>query len=400
MSLRSLGISLAALLSLSCDALMTSPPNPEDTLAEPIEELTTTQLQLHLQGDEQFAKVFTAAEGLGPVFVSTSCQSCHVGDGKGHALTTLTRFGRYDGEIWNALEHLGGPQLQSRALPGFDPEVIPAEATGVARFMPPAVSGLGYLEAVTDDEILRYADPDDRDGDGISGRVHLIDPPEYFLLRPGRSLIDGRAIGRFGFKAASVDLLHQTAKAYREDMGVTSDFEMLDVPRHASDLVADPEASAAIVQSVVFYLRTLKTPPRRGQTSPGVLRGEQLFADAGCTSCHRPSIVTGPSDIAAISNREIHPYTDVLLHDMGPELDDGYTEGAAETREWRTTPLWGIGLASHSQGGTPRYLHDGRASSLREAIRFHGGEAAASRDRFNAMSSHEQEALLEFLESL
>jgi CxxC motif-containing protein (DUF1111 family) len=158
--------------------------------------------------------------------------------------------------------------------------------------------------------------------------------------------------------------------------------------------------SSATVANVVFYLKTLRVPPRREADHPEVLAGEQLFEQVGCAGCHVPAMTTGASELAVLDRVEFHPYTDLLLHDMGPGLDDGYTEGVATTSEWRTAPLWGIGIQESFQGGEAYYLHDGRARTLREAIEWHDGEGAASRDAFDALSSEDQERLLRFLRSL
>jgi len=167
-----------------------------------------------------------------------------------------------------------------------------------------------------------------------------------------------------------------------------------------ADAIPDPEAAGSVVDAVVFYLRTLRAPPRRRATSADVASGDSLFRRIGCASCHTPTLRTGRSSIAPLDRVEFHPFTDLLLHDMGPELDDGYTEGNATTSEWRTAPLWGVGIAERAQGGTPFYLHDGRAHSLRDAIRFHGGEASRSRAAFNALTPAQQEQLLAYLRSL
>jgi CxxC motif-containing protein (DUF1111 family) len=207
----------------------------------------------------------------------------------------------------------------------------------------------------------------------------------------------GKYIGRFGKKAAAIDLLHQTVNAYNQDIGITSSFDPIDpYTKHA----LDPEVSDKTVHDVVFYLRTLKTPIQRTQEDGAVLRGKQLFMETGCAECHVPSWVTPASDIAALSNKTFSPYTDLLLHDMGAGLDDGYTEGTAKTSEWRTPPLWGLGLAPIAQGGQYFLLHDGRAHSIRDAIELHGGEATPARDRFIQLTADEQENLLRFLQSL
>jgi CxxC motif-containing protein (DUF1111 family) len=193
--------------------------------------------------------------------------------------------------------------------------------------------------------------------------------------------------------------------AYHEDMGITSDLLPEDVfnPRagsRASDAAPDPEVSSSTVANVVFYLKTLRAPPRRNAADPEVLAGEQLFTDIGCAGCHLPTLRTGRSEIDVLDRVEFHPYTDLLLHDMGPELDDGYTEGVALPSEWRTPPLWGIGIQQNFQGGGAFFLHDGRARSFREAIDYHGGEGSNSRAAFDALQAPDQERLLRFLGSL
>jgi CxxC motif-containing protein (DUF1111 family) len=219
------------------------------------------------------------------------------------------------------------------------------------------------------------------------------------------TLVEGGYIGRFGKKALTVNLLHQTVGAYHEDMGVTSDLipEDLFNPAagvRASDDVPDPEVSSSAVANVVFYLKTLRAPSRRNADDPDVLAGQALFGEIGCAACHIPTLRTGRSEIEVLNEVEFHPYTDLLLHDMGPELDDGYTEGRALTSEWRTPPLWGLGLAADFQGGRPFLMHDGRARSIEEAIELHGGEGDASRALFRALSDEDRARLLAFLESL
>jgi CxxC motif-containing protein (DUF1111 family) len=407
---------LMGVAAAACDPLLPSAPPDDELLAGPIDGLSQPQRARHLAGDGQFGRPFAAADGLGPIFVATSCESCHVGDGKGHPVFNLTRFGRPTPSGFDPMRALGGPQVQNRALLDYVAEVVPAGATGVAVFTPPSVTGLGLLEAVEDGTLLALEDPDDADGDGISGRIQLIGPgdiadgaaslDDFIRQDPGsRVVIAGRYIGRFGKKAATVNLLHQVVMAYREDMGITSDLVPADpvntqVGHLAADAAADPEVGSGVVSDVAFYIRTLRPPPRREGESPDVQAGEAAFVEIGCAGCHVPSLTTGPSLIAPLDRVTFHPYTDLLLHDMGPELDDDYTEGRALTSEWRTAPLWGIGLAENSQGGEAFYLHDGRARTLREAITLHGGEAAASRSAFQALAADAQELVLRFLGSL
>ena len=413
-----LGLSLIlAAIPAACDALTPAGPQEDQLLDGTIEGMTPSQVRQHLVGDGDFGKRFTIADGLGPIFVATSCEQCHVGDGKGHLVFNLTRFGTLGPDGFDFLTEFGGPQLQHRSIPGYPPEVVPASATGIAEFTAPAVTGLGYLDAVDDATLIGLADADDLDGDGISGRLQLHEPSELIQAtlaleaqshpnpRARGTLVDGKYIGRFGKKALTVNLLHQTVGAYQQDMGVTSDLLPEDLfnpvaGNRASDEAPDPEVSSSTVANVVFYLKTLRAPPRRDADHPEILAGEQLFGTVGCASCHVPTMRTGASEIAVLDQVEFHPYTDMLLHDMGPGLDDGYTEGRALTSEWRTPPLWGVGIQENFQGGQAFYLHDGRATSLREAIDLHGGEGAASRSAFVGLSTDDQERLLRFLQSL
>jgi len=384
------------MLAYGCDELIPVAPEENELLDGPTEGLTYQEQNQFLAGDIAFNDdIFTAATGLGPTFVANSCGSCHAGDGKGHPFTTLTRFGQTAPNIPPNTD-IGGPQLQNRAIPGYLPEQLPANVPFM-RFTPPAVTGLGFLAALSDEQIMNHADPDDLDNDGISGRPNYISPPAYFSPQWFHQPNGGKYIGRFGKKAAAIDLLQQTVSAYNQDMGVTSTFDPLDV---ATGLSSDPEVSDQTVRDVVFYLRTLKAPIRRDTDNEQVVEGEKIFHDIRCNSCHVSTWTTPTSDIAVLSNKTFHPYTDLLLHDMGPGLDDGVTEGSAETYEWRTPPLWGLGLSPDSQGGEYFLLHDGRAGSIAEAILMHGGEAENSRNLFQQLNEDEKQKLIRFLESL
>jgi CxxC motif-containing protein (DUF1111 family) len=399
------GFTGAFLYLASCSRLLPPEPEAEDILGAPLDGLTEQQLSTHLAGDMAFAKNFAVADGLGPIYVATSCEGCHIGDGKGHPLTALTRFNSFDGTTYNPMHSAGGPQLQHRSIAGYEAETIPAGATGSSVFLSPAVSGLGFLSLVSDADILALADSADANGDGISGVPNWVAPTPFFQPQPWHISNNGRYIGRFGRKAAAIDLLQQTSGAYLNDMGITSDYLMQDVCNmqvgpNTGDNVADPEVRASTVNNVVFYMTTLKAPPRRNTSDPDVLAGETIFSQVGCASCHRPSLQTGFSVIAPLSNKTFFPYTDLLLHDMGPQLDDGYSEGSAASAEWRTTPLWGVGLGADSQGGSMFLMHDGRAHSYDEAINLHGGEGTASRSAYQGLSQNEKDQLIKFLESL
>jgi CxxC motif-containing protein (DUF1111 family) len=238
------------------------------------------------------------------------------------------------------------------------------------------------LEAVPDDEIMQRADPDDADGNGISGR-----PNTVWSVDSGAF-----AVGKFGFKAGAPSLRQQVATAYAGDMGVTNPLfkergRSVDIP-------------ARILDATTFYVSTLAVPRAREQSDPIVIRGKEIFSAFGCMDCHATGLRTGSAPIAALSNNLIHPFTDLLLHDMGEELADGRPEYRASGSEWRTAPLWGIGLADLVLSRAATYLHDGRARTLEEAILWHGGEASAARNSFIAANKSERDALIAFLRSL
>jgi len=381
---------------VSCQKLLPKAPDVDEVLDGPVEGLTSEQLVIFIRGDKAFNDdVFTPENGLGPLFVATSCGTCHAGDGKGHPFTTLTRFGQTD-STGNHFLHLGGPQLQNRAIYNYVYETIPPGAT-FSKFTPPANTGLGFLDAVTDADILALADPNDLNGDGISGRPNWINIRSYLNPRPASISQGVKYIGRFGKKAAAYDLLHQTVNAYNQDMGVCSSYEPYDT---YNGQIINPEVSNQTVLDVVEYLKTLKAPIQRNVNDPDVITGKNIFLQISCGKCHIPELKTGNSPIAALSNKTFFPYTDLLLHDMGAGLNDGYTEGTALTGEWRTPPLWGLGLSKNSQGGEYFLLHDGRAKSIEEAILLHGGEAQQSKTNFQQLNPADKAKLIKFLESL
>jgi len=383
-------------IALGCDKILPKVPAGDSVLDGPLEGLTSEQRAQFLLGDKAFNDdIFTAANGLGPLFVATSCGTCHAGDGKGHPFTTLTRFGQSD-TLGNQYMHQGGPQLQHRAIAGFAPEQIPTGAT-FSNFTPPANTGLGFVDALSDATILSLADENDANGDGISGRPNWISIPAYCAERKQTVYRNGKYIGRFGKKAAVYDLLQQTVNAYNQDMGINSTYEHYNT-YNGQD--ADAEVNNQTVQHVVFYLQTLKAPIQRNQGNEDVKDGKQTFLSIDCGKCHTPQLQTGAFPIAALSQKTFSPYSDFLLHDMGAALDDHYTEGTALTSEWRTPPLWGLGLSKNSQGGNYFLLHDGRAKSIEEAILLHGGEAQGSRNKFQQLSAPEKSKLIKFLESL
>jgi len=406
--------------------------------SQPGPNVTGTSLERHQLGDAVFEATFIAAPaevhpGLGPLFNTSSCRSCHVSDGRGHPpapgepfLGMLLRVSQAGADAHGGPVPVDGlgTQLQLRALPGSTPEAtvtleyrdssaafadgeayhlriptyhladVASNTSGLLvspRVAPPNF-GLGLLEAVDESTVLAHSDPEDADADGISGR-----PNHVWDGAAGRT-----ALGRFGLKANTPTLLQQVASAFQQDMGVTSSvFPEEPCPAsvngcgpHPADLPDD------LLQVATHYVRTLGVPARRRLDDASVQQGEQLFREAGCAGCHLPTVRTGIlSGVPEASQQEIHPYTDLLVHDMGEELADGRPDFEASGREWRTTPLWGVGLTA-IVNGHQNFLHDGRARSLLEAVLWHGGEAAAARERVRAMVKADRDALIAFLESL
>lgn len=396
---RSLATSLAVLALAfgiaSCGHLLTTAPEAGDLFDAPIDGLSAAELAAFQEGDAQFGRAFSIAEGLGPIFNNVSCASCHSGDGRGRPENMLTRFsmGLDPGYA------MGAPQLQDKAIPGAEAENLPAGATWSKR-LPPPVFGVGLIEAIPEADILANADPTDANTDGISGRPNLVEPAEF---APGYG--GGPVLGRFSRKAQVSSLLEQTVAAYHQDIGITSDFvshentnPLASVATEASDRCADPELSAAGVRSVVAYLRML-APPAPGPMNASRTRGQEVFGNSGCVRCHVPSFRTGPSSIAALASRDVTLYSDLLLHDMGDGLADYRPDGQADGREWRTAPLWGLRIMREFLNGHAFLLHDGRARTVGEAIDAHGGEAAAARDAYRALSAADRAALIDFVES-
>jgi CxxC motif-containing protein (DUF1111 family) len=382
----------------------------------------------------------TAFDGLGPVFNAINCSACHLKDGRGSPpsgpserfsglLLRISVAGR-DAHGGPLPEPTYGGQIQGRAIASvpaegreevvyeevelvlsdgeriqlrrptyhvrdlahgaLDPHVMISPRIGNAVF------GLGLLEAIPEEAILANADPEDRDRDGISGR-----PNRPWNVRAGRA-----TLGRFGWKANQPTIEQQTAGAFAGDLGVTSRWFPDDdcTPKQhackAAPSGGSPELDDALLASVVTYLRLLAVPARRRLDAPEVRRGEELFASIGCSGCHVQTFRTGKVDrLAVLSEQTIHPYTDLLLHDLGEGLEDRRPDYEASGREWRTPPLWGIGLLK-TVNRHQFLLHDGRARGLVEAILWHGGEAAAARDRFAQLPKVDRDALVSFLESL
>ncbi len=383
---------------MGCDLLLTEAPPAGDDFVSPLPGLSPSLNRAFLDGDGAFEQAFTAQTGLGPLFNHVSCEGCHPGDGRGTEAEAFFRFSQ-GGDL---LREIGGPQLQDRALPGVAPEVLP-EGVDTSRRLPPPVFGMGLIEAIPATTILALADPDDEDEDGISGRPNFV-APAAFVPADQVGAGPGLQLGRFSRKANVSSLVQQVAEAYHQDMGITSDLIPLENPHPQAggpvfDAAPDPEISASTVMSATLYVRLL-APPRQQPPTGAALEGARIFAQAGCAACHVPTLKTGPHAIPQLSEVDVNLYSDLLLHDMGPALADGRPDGQATGSEWRTAPLWGLRVASDFTGGQTFYLHDGRTTSLHEAIILHGGEAEASVRAYESSGEEGQAALRAFLLTL
>ncbi|RON49080.1 di-heme oxidoreductase family protein [Pseudomonas frederiksbergensis] len=392
----------------------------------------------------------TARDGLGPLFNTNACQNCHIKDGRGHpptpdaanAVSMLVRLSIPDAPAYAKLiEHIGvvpepvyGGQLQDMSVPGVAPEgKVRVDYTPVpirfkdgtevelrkpllqitqlgygpmhpdtrfsARVAPPMI-GLGLLEAIPDEAILANAAAQAKDKNGIAGRPNQVwdDAQQKTVL------------GRFGWKAGQPNLNQQNVHAFSGDMGLTTSLRPYDDCTDAQIACkqapngngpnGEPEVSDNILRLVLFYSRNLAVPARRDVNAPQVLAGKNLFFQAGCQSCHTPKYTTAANAAEPeLANQVIRPYSDLLLHDMGDGLADNRTEFQASGRDWRTPPLWGIGLTQAVSGHT-QFLHDGRARNLLEAVLWHGGEASAAQQQVLSFNAEQRAALLAFLNSL
>ena len=385
----------------ACDRLTTVPAAEADVFDGPLPGLTREEAAAFARGDAEFERRFAPSEGLGPIFNNASCASCHSGDGRGVVDNALQRIGTIDDDLLRAV---GGPQIQDKAIAGAVAETTP-HGTPVSLRLPPPSFGVGLIEAIADATILALADPTDANGDGISGRANIVSVPDYVMAAAG-SAGAINTVGRFGRKAQVASLLQQVAEAYHQDMGITTDFlpeeNVNPLARQvgiSADKVGDPELPASTVHAVTTYIRLL-APSAPGELTPQRIEGRDLFTSTGCASCHVPELATGPNEIAALANKPVRLFSDLLLHDMGDELADNRPDGQASGREWKTPPLWGLRLVPKFLNGQMLLMHDGRARTLEEAIMLHGGEGAGARSRFTALTPAQRRALIAYLESL
>lgn len=407
--------------------------------SQPVAGLNDAEQRMHDGGDALFDAIFVSAgntvrPGLGPLFNNNSCNACHPNDGRAIFPKNLNmasgfflRISQGNDPIMGPIDAPGfGTQLQQVALPGFKPEVkyrveyvkkvetfpdgtvvelqkpvytvydpyipLPAKYELSPRIGMPVI-GLGLLEAIPEETILSYADPDDRNGDGISGRPNYVWSTEHKRTE----------LGRFGWKANTPTVREQSAGALANDMGISNPVFPVEPNRSQSNgddgNYHGMEINNVQMDNIEFYCQTLGVPARRNLDDMDVRRGEYLFNELGCALCHVPTMKTGYSKVAALNEQTIHAYTDMLLHDMGDGLADNRADFLATGNEWKTRPLWGIGLTgvvnSHEN-----YLHDGRAKGLEEAILWHGGEAQAIKDKYKALKKEDRQKLIKFLRSL
>lgn len=416
--------------------------------SRPLANIQSKTLRHHSIGNSFFNQNWieapasaTARDGLGPLFNARSCSACHPHDGKGSPHTRgINRLGMVTRiSIPGSGPHgepLGDPnygtQLADFALPSIQPEATIrlrfqekqvvingrpfvlhepelklrdlvygplSEAVTFSHRLAPAVHGMGLINELSDETILSFADPDDRDGDGISGRPNLVWDRERGEKR----------IGRFGWKASQPTLKQQIADAFVNDIGITSSlFPDEAIPSGQEARLGEmekssggsPEVPDQIVDRVTTYLATIAPPARRGLDQPSVKRGKEVFHQIQCAACHIPEMKTrGDASLPELADQTIRPFSDFLLHDMGPGLADGRPDFEASGSEWRTPPLWGIGL-QHIVSRHSFYLHDGRARNVIEAILWHDGEGRKSRDLFVALPQKDKEAIFDFLNSL
>lgn len=369
------------------------PATVTPNFGQPLNGLTAQQRADFNNGATEFRTQDTPETGLGPIFNGRSCAECHNGPALGGGSNiSVTRFGRVDAQgNFDPLTQLGGSLLQRFAIAPNLQERVPPEANVIVQRKTTPLFGAGLIEAIPDSAILAMAQR--TVGDGITGRAALINDPATGQQR----------VGRFGWKAQHANLLSFAGDAYLNEMGITNRFFRAEnAPNGNTALIArfntgviedavDPATGKSDMDAFADFMRFLAAPPRATMTQSARI-GELMFGTIGCTGCHVPSYNTGPNAVAALSNQTVNLYSDLLLHDMG-SLGDGIAQAAAQPREMRTAPLWGVRVRAP-------YLHDGRAPTLDAAIRAHDGEAAVVRARYVGLNANERQQLLDFLGTL
>jgi len=361
--------------------------------SRPLARLGTNELAQFKLGADQFDEIETIEKGLGPTFNNVSCVACHFAPERGGSSTNMvTRFGRLTNGVFDPMTEWGGSLLQSMAIDPTVQEFVPPEATIIAHRKTTSLLGAGLIEAIPDDAIVRNAAR--KKPDGVKGHAAIV----YDVATKTNH------VGRFGWKNQQATLLAFAADAYLNEMGITSRlFPTENAPNGNTyllqqfDTVADPEdhvdpqSNMSDIDRLASFMRYL-APPQPGPVTANVRRGGGLFAAVGCAVCHQRTVVTGKNKVPALNLKPVVLWSDLLLHDMG-NLGDGIAQGAAGQHEMRTSPLWG------ARFNAP-YLHDGRAPDIDAAIRAHGGQAAASTQRYEKLNDSQRKALVEFVKSL
>lgn len=368
-------------------------PTADGQFGAPLPGLTPAQLAAFSSGLTDFNVAETPASGLGPIMNNRSCIACHgqpaAGGGSG---IRVTRFGQTVNGNFDPMAALGGSLLQQNSIDPAIVEIVPAGANVVAQRQSTGLFGMGLIEAIPDSTILYYADQ--QRALGLNGVPSLVND-----VATGK-----QRVGRFGWKAQQATVLAFSGDAYLNEMGITNRlFPAENAPNGNAallaqfDRVADPEDrpdpvnGKADFERVADFMRFLAPPPAV-QFTPSALQGRQLFAQINCSGCHTPRMMTGASDVAALSFKEVNLYSDLLLHDMGT-LGDGIAQGTAGPRDMKTPPLWGLRASGP-------YLHDGRAPSVDRAIQLHDGEALTARNAYLGLNATQRQQLLDFLNSI
>lgn len=378
---RALSLVLAAALLGGCAAAEAKRGKSgyADKFGGPVPGLSAMQLAQFKRGKSKFARHFTPQTGLGPLFNDNSCRVCHnEGASGGHSERTVTLAGAMLNGGPSLLEHVGGPMIQDRAVTGYDIERVPKEATSLSHRISPPVWGVGLLEAVPEQALLAQMAPNDE---------------KFALGIRGIANWEKGKIGRFGMKAQKSTMKAFTEQAFSWELGISTPGKPEDpLPNKAPGKPKVPDISNEELLDVAFYQRFLGAPPR-GPITREVEAGDKIFKGVGCAHCHTPTHTTGANDIGIPEGLEVAAYSDLLLHVMDEDLADQMVQGASTGQMWRTSPLWGLRLRK-------KYLHDGRATDLDEAIQLHGGEATKVVQRYTALSDADKTCLRAFLNSL
>ena len=448
-----MALSLRTFVALACASYAMAGVASSDAYNQPFSDISADLKQSFYLGESVFERFWvpspsstTASDGLGPLFNARSCHSCHINNGRGHApradqlgSDVPSFFVRLGSQSSNAKDGVVGDFVYGRQFHPLSATNVKPEGnyrvdwetseevfpdgytvtlrkpilqwltlnygefdadTGFSMRVSPPLVGMGLLDAVPTSTILEYADPEDTDKNGISGKANWIE-------------IDGIAtLGKFGHKASVPSLTAQNQSAFNGDLGLSTPLfpapsgdctvaqkDCMIAPNGNSRHIDNLEVGEEQMALLDTYVALSRPPTMRNLDKPWLREGKKIFDELNCGSCHRPKLNTGASDFGVLAHREFYPFTDMLLHDMGPGLANGFPVLQADPQEWRTAPLWGIGL-SEQVSGRNGFLHDGRARTIEEAILWHGGEAEASKHAYKSLSAKQRTLFIRFLESL